>query len=213
VPSRGLGRRPGENRTREAILDAARKRFGEHGYDGATIRGIASDAGVDPALVHHFYGTKERLFAAAMRLPVVPSEIITLVLGAERERLGEEFGPRIGELLTGTMLRAWDVADIRTAFLGLLRSAATSEQGVVMLREFVSSTIVASLTQVAGLGDDAEGRFRATLVASQVVGLGFARYVLGLEPLASASTEDLVAAIGPTMQRYLTGDIAPHSPA
>jgi len=212
VQARGLGRRPGESRTREAILDAARKRFGDHGYDGATIRGIAGDAGVDPALVHHFYGTKERLFAAAMRLPVVPSEIITFVLGAERERLGEEFGSRIGELLTGTMLRAWDVADIRTAFLGLLRSAATSEQGVAMLREFVTSTIVASLTQVAGLGDDAEGRFRATLVASQVIGLGFARYVLGLEPLASASTEDLVAAIGPTMQRYLTGDIAPESP-
>ena len=212
MQARGLGRRPGESRTREAILDAARKRFGDHGYDGATIRGIAGDAGVDPALVHHFYGTKERLFAAAMRLPVVPSEIITFVLGAERERLGEEFGSRIGELLTGTMLRAWDVAGIRTAFLGLLRSAATSEQGVVMLREFVTSTIVASLTQVAGLGDDAEGRFRATLVASQVIGLGFARYVLGLEPLASASTEDLVAAIGPTMQRYLTGDIAPESP-
>jgi len=212
VQARGLGRRPGESRTREAILDAARKRFGDHGYDGATIRGIAGDAGVDPALVHHFYGTKERLFAAAMRLPVVPSEIITFVLGAERERLGEEFGSRIGELLTGTMLRAWDVADIRTAFLGLLRSAATSEQGVAMLREFVTSTIVASLTQVAGLGDDAEGRFRATLVASQVVGLGFARYVLGLEPLASASTEDLVTAIGPTVQRYLTGDITPASP-
>ena len=212
MQARGLGRRPGESRTREMILDAARKRFGDHGYDGATIRGIAGDAGVDPALVHHFYGTKERLFAAAMRLPVVPSEIITFVLGAERERLGEEFGSRIGELLTGTMLRAWDVADIRTAFLGLLRSAATSEQGVAMLREFVTSTIVASLTQVAGLGDDAEGRFRATLVASQVVGLGFARYVLGLEPLASASTEDLVTAIGPTVQRYLTGDITPASP-
>jgi AcrR family transcriptional regulator len=206
---RGLGRRPGESRTREAIIDAARKRFGEHGYDRTTIRGIARDAGVDPALVHHFYGTKERLFAAAMSLPVVPSEIITFTLGAERERLGEEFGPRIGEILTGTMLRAWDVAGIRTAFLGLLRSAATSDQGVVMLREFVTSTIVASLTQVAGLGDDAEGRFRATLVASQVIGLGFARYVLGLEPLVSASTEDLVAAIGPTVQRYLTGDIGP----
>jgi AcrR family transcriptional regulator len=208
-PGRGLGRRRGESRTREAILDAARKRFGDHGYDGATIRGIASDAGVDPALVHHFYGTKERLFAAAMRLPVLPSEIITGVLGAERERLGEEFGPRIGEILIGTMLRAWDVAGIRTAFLGLLRSAATTDQGVAMLREFVTSTIVASLTQVAGLSDDAEGRFRATLVASQVVGLGFARYVLGLEPLASATTGDLVAAIGPTVQRYLTGDIAP----
>ena len=105
------------------------------------------------------------------------------------------------------MLRTWDVADIRTAFLGLLRSAATTEQGVVMLREFVTSTIVASLTQVAGLRDDAEGRYRATLVASQIIGLGFARYVLALEPLASATTEDLAAAIGPTIQRYLTGDI------
>ena len=208
-PRRGPGRRAGESRTREAILDAARRRFGEQGYDGATIRGIAADAGVNPALVHHFYGTKERLFAAAMRLPVVPSDIITSVLGAERDRLGDEFLPRIGEVLTGTMLRAWDVADIRTAFIGLLRSAATSEQGVTMLREFVTSTILASLIQVAGLSDDEEGRYRATLVASQVVGLGFARYVLGLEPLASATTEDLVAAIGPTMQRYLTGDIGP----
>jgi AcrR family transcriptional regulator len=206
-PRHGPGRRPGESRTREAILDAARRRFGEQGYDGATIRGIAADAGVNPALVHHFYGTKERLFAAAMRLPAVPSEIITLVLGAERDRLGEEFDRRLGEILVGTLLRTWDVADIRTAFLGLLRSAATTEQGVVMLREFVTSTILASLTQVAGLGDDAEGRYRATLVASQVVGLGFARYVLGLEPLTAATTEDLVAAIGPTVQRYLTGDI------
>ena len=208
-PRRGPGRRAGESRTREAILDAARRRFGEQGYDGATIRGIAADARVNPALVHHFYGTKERLFAAAMRLPVVPSEIITFALGAERDRLGDEFQPRIGEVLIAAMLRAWDVADIRTAFLGLLRSAATSEQGVAMLREFVTSTILASLIQVAGLGDDAESRYRATLVASQVIGLGFARYVIGLEPLASATTEDLVAAIGPTMQRYLTGDIGP----
>ena len=206
-PRRGQGRRPGESQTREAILDAARRRFGEQGYDGTTIRGIAADAGVNPALVHHFYGTKERLFAAAMRLPVVPSEIITVVLGAERDRLGAEFGRHIGEILIGTVLRAWDVADIRTAFLGLLRAAATTEQGVVMLREFVTSTILASLTEVAGLSDDAEGRYRATLVASQVVGLGFARYVLGLEPLAAASNDDLVAAIGPTVQRYLTGDI------
>jgi AcrR family transcriptional regulator len=211
-PRPGPGRRAGESRTREAILDAARRRFGEQGYDGATIRGIAADAGVNPALVHHFYGTKERLFAVAMRLPVVPSDIIKNVLGAERERLGPEFGQQLGEILVGTMLRIWDVADARTAFLGLLRAAATTEQGVVMLREFVTSTILVGLAQAAGLSDDAEGRFRATLVASQVVGLGFARYVLGLEPLASAATEDLVAAIGPTMQRYLTGDLAPEPP-
>ncbi|HTQ91762.1 MAG TPA: TetR family transcriptional regulator [Streptosporangiaceae bacterium] len=204
---RGLGRRPGASRTREAILDAARKRFSEYGYNGTTIRGIAGDAGIDPALVHHFYGTKERLFAAAMSLPVVPSEIIMGMLSTERDRLGAEFSLRAGEILVRIMLRIWDVADIRASFLGLLRSAATTEQGVAMLREFVTSTIIASLTQAAGLGDDADGRFRATLVASQVVGLGFARYVLGLEPLAAASSEDLVAAIGPTVQRYLTGDI------
>jgi AcrR family transcriptional regulator len=209
LPWRGVGRRPGESRTREAILDAARKRFAEHGYDGATIRGIAADAGVDPALVHHFYGTKERLFAAAMRLPAVPSEIFTHLLAAERERLGGEFGSHLGEILVRTVLRIWDVADIRTAFLGLLRSAATTEQALVMLREFVTSTILTSLSQVTGVGDDAEGRYRAALVASQVIGLGFARYVLGLEPLAAADAEDLVAAIGPTVQRYLTGDIAP----
>jgi len=208
-PRRGPGRRAGESRTREAILDAARRRFGEQGYDGATIRGIAADAGVNPALVHHFYGTKERLFAAAMRLPVVPSEMLALALGAERDRLGGDFEGRLGEILVEALLRAWDMVDVRAAFLGLLRSAATTEQAMVMLREFVTSTILAGLSQVTGLGDDAEGRYRATLVASQVVGLGFARYVLGLEPLAAASSEDLVAAIGPTVQRYLTGDISP----
>jgi AcrR family transcriptional regulator len=201
------GRRAGESRTREAILDAARRRFGELGYDGATIRGIAADAGVNPALVHHFYGTKERLFAAAMSLPVVPGEIITSVLGAERDRLGEQFYQRIGEVLIGTLLRVWEVADVRTAFCGLMRFGATSEQGAVMLREFVTSTILTSLVQVAGLADDAAGRYRATLVASQVIGLGFTRYVLRLEPIASATAEELTAAIGPAVHRYLTGDI------
>jgi AcrR family transcriptional regulator len=202
------GRRAGENRTREAILDAARRNFGAHGYDGTTIRGIAADAGVNPALVHHFYGTKEGLFAAAMKLPVLPSEIIAGAFGAARDRLGDDFQAHLGEIMIGTMLRAWDVAEVRTAFLGLLRTAATTDQGLAMLREFVTSTILASLARAAGLGDDAEGRYRAALAASQVVGLGFTRYLMRLEPIASASIEDLVAAIGPAVQRYLAGDIS-----
>ncbi len=206
---RRAGRRAGESRTREAILEAARRDFGEHGYDGATIRGIAASAGVNPALIHHFYGTKERLFAAAMQLPVLPSEIMGRALGAARDRLGQDFEAHLGEVLIGTMLRVWDVPEVREAFLGLLRAAATTEQGLAMLREFVTSTIVASMIRGAGLRDDAEGRFRATLVASQVVGLGFTRHLLRLEPVASASIEDLVAAIGPAVQRYLTGDITP----
>ena len=206
---RRAGRRAGENRTREAILGAARRSFGEHGYDGATIRGIATDAGVNPALIHHFYGTKEGLFAAAMKLPVLPSEILARAFGAARDRLGDDFRAHLGEIMVATMLRVWDTTEVRTAFLGLLRSAATTDQGLVMLREFITSTILASVVRAAGLGDDAEGRYRAALVGSQVVGLGLTRYLLRLEPIASASIEDLVAAIGPTLQRYLAGDIIP----
>jgi AcrR family transcriptional regulator len=209
---RRLGRRGGDSRTREAILDAARRSFASRGYDTTTIRAVAAAAGVNPALVHHFYGTKEGLFAAAMNLPVRPSEMLAGALDAARDRFGDAFSAHLGEILIGTMLRAWDLPEVRTAFVGLLRSAATTEQGGTMLREFVASTILASLVRAAGLRDDAEGRYRAALVASQVVGLGFTRYLLRLEPIASAPVEDLVAAIGPAAQRYLTGDLAAPTP-
>lgn len=197
------GRRGGDSGTREAILDAARKRFAGHGYDGATIRGIAADAGVDPALVHHFYGTKERLFAAAMRLPVVPGELISAALAAG----AADPGASLGELMVQVALGAWDVAEIRDTFLGLLRSAATSEQALIMLRQFVTEAIVGRLSAAAQTADPAQARYRAALVASQVVGLGLARQVIGLEPLAKASRDELAAAIGPTLDRYLTGDL------
>ena len=205
---RRAGRRAGETRTREAILDAALRSFAARGYDGTTIRGIAADAGVNPALVHHFYGTKEGLFAATMKLPVLPSDLLSLAFSAARDRFGDDFEAHLGEVMVGTMLRAWDVPEVRTAFLGLLRTAATTDQGLAMLREFITSTILASLIRAAGPGESAEGRYRAALVGSQVVGLGFTRYLLRLEPIASASTEDLVAAIGPAVQRYLTGDLS-----
>jgi AcrR family transcriptional regulator len=200
------GRRSGDSGTRDAILTAARQRFGSQGYDGASIRAIAGDAGVDPALVHHFFGTKERLFAAAMSLPAVPSEAIDALLAAERARLGPDFADHLGEVLVRGMLTIWATVDIRAVFLGLLRSSATNEQAVDMLREFVTGTILAVLERSAVQGlSPAERRYRAALVASQVVGLGFTRYVLRLEPMASAPAEDLVAAVGPAVQRYLTG--------
>ncbi|HZR51842.1 MAG TPA: TetR family transcriptional regulator [Streptosporangiaceae bacterium] len=197
---RRAGRRGGDSDTRTAILDAARREFGEHGYDAATIRGIAAVAEVNPALVHHFYGTKEQLFAAAMRIPVVPSEVI--------KALAPDSPDHLGEALVRTLLTAWEVADVREAFLGLVRSAATSEQGAAMLREFVTGTILAAVAQMAGGPDEAGRRYRASLAASQVVGLAFTRYLLRLEPIASASADDLVAAIGPVIQRYLTGELA-----
>jgi AcrR family transcriptional regulator len=190
------GRRAGDSGTREAILDAARARFARVGYGAATLRGIAAEAGVDPALVHHFFGTKERLFVAAMRFPMLPSEFLSDVVTAERDRLGE--------VIVRLVMQLWDDADARSTALGLLRSAVTNEGAARMLREFVSSAIL-SVVQRAAATPDAE--FRASLVASQVVGLAFARFVVEFEPIASAGVDELVAAIGPTVQRYLTGEI------
>ena len=193
---RRSGRRSGESGTRQAILEAARRRFAEHGFDGATIRGIATDAGVDPALVHHFYGSKEKLFVVAMRFPIVPSEVLSRVAGAERDRLGEA--------IVRTVLGVWEADETRAQSLALLRSAVTNERAAAMLRQFVSSAI---LGNVAMFAEEEDAGYRASLVASQIVGLGIARYVVGLEPLASATPDELVAAIGPTVQRYLTGEV------
>jgi len=201
---RRSGRRGGDSGTREAILAAARSRFGDYGYDGATIRGIAADAGVDAALVHHFFGSKERLFAAAMRLPILPSELVAAALAAG----AREPGQSLGEHMLRTVLGAWDVAEMRATFLGLLRSAMTSEQAAGMLREFATETILGRIAEVAEPGSaGADGQFRAALVASQVLGLALTRYVLELDPLARAGTDELAAAIGPALERYLSGDI------
>lgn len=196
---RRTGRRSGESTTREAILEAARARFADHGYEGATIRGIAADAGVDPALVHHFYGTKERLFVAAMRFPIVPSEVLGSALEAGRDRLGET--------IVRTVLGLWGQPDALEQTIGLLRAAVTNERAAEMLRGFVKGAI---LSTVAAFADEEDAEYRASLVATQILGLGLVRFVLRIEPVASASDEDLVASIAPTVQRYLTGDLQPH---
>jgi AcrR family transcriptional regulator len=198
------GRRGGGSGTKEAILAAARARFGNLGYDRATIRGIADDAGVDPALVHHFYGTKERLFVAAMRLPLNPGEVVQAAFaqgGAAADR-------GLGAHIIRTVLGAWDVAEMRASFLGLLRSATTSEEAASMLREFATEVVLGRVAEAAGQGGASNVEYRAALVASQVLGLALTRYVLGLGPLTSASNDDLAAAIGPTLDRYLSGELS-----
>jgi AcrR family transcriptional regulator len=197
------GRRAGDSGTREAILDSARHEFAAHGYDGATIRAIAAGAGVDPALVHHFYGTKERLFAAAMQLPVIPSEVITAAL-ADGNRPP---GVSVGEHMVATALGLWESAGLRGPFQGLLRSAFNSEQAAAMLREFVTEAILGPVASVAGQADAEGAPFRASMIASQILGLAVTRYVLQFGPVATASQAELVAAIGPTIDRYLTGEL------
>ena len=212
------GRRAGDSGTREAILDAARRQFADRGYDGATIRGIAGDAAVDPALVHHFYGTKERLFAAAMRLPVVPSEVLTAAFAEAADGLGSGPGG-MGEHLVRMALTVWERTEVLGIFLGLLRSALTSEQAADMFRGFITDAILGPVAAVArararGRGDDDDGAdsedeaaYRAGAVATQMLGLAMSRYVIKLEPIASASPAELAATVGPTLDRYLTGPI------
>lgn len=219
------GRRAGDSGTREAILGAARRQFADRGYDGATIRGIAADAAVDPALVHHFYGTKERLFAAAMRMPFVPSEVITAALAGHGGSAGHAPAARsLGEHMVRTALTVWEETEVRGVFLGLLRSAVTSEEAAAMLREFIVDAILRPISAAAGAGavpaggeqaggdqaggDQADIAYRAAAVATQMLGLALSRYVLKLEPVASASHAELAATIGPTLDRYLTGPIS-----
>ena len=205
APRARTGRRAGDSGTREAILQAARLQFADRGYDGATIRAIAAAAAVDPALVHHFYGTKERLFAAAMRLPFVPSEVITAALTEG----GWADGESVGEHLVKTALTVWDHAGVRAAFVGILRSALTSEQAATMLREFITEAILRPVAAVASDTDPERTPFRSSLVGSQMLGLALTRYVVQLGPLAVAAPDELAAAIGPTIDRYLTGDLGP----
>jgi AcrR family transcriptional regulator len=190
------GRRPGPNQTRAAILDAARAAFAERGYDAVSIRAVAREAGVDPALVHRFYGSKEALFIAAMELPVSPSQLVQTLLAEGVERPGER--------LVRTFLELFDRPDAFAPFLALLRGAVSNERAAAMLREFLAREVLGRLAAAAS--PDRPG-LRASLAGSQIVGLAMARYVVRVPPLAGTDRETVVACVGPTIQRYLTGTL------
>jgi len=192
------GRRPGDARTREAILEAARLEFAALGYDRATIRGIATRAAVDPALVHHYFRTKEQLFAAALTIPSEPGEVVRRAVSVDAGSLGAT--------VVGSFLDAWEPVETRAPLLAMVRSAMTNEVAMGLVREYLERRVFIPLTEAVGLP---EARLRATLVGSQLIGLAMARYVARIEPLASASREQIVAALGPTVQRYLTEDLGP----
>ncbi len=190
------GRRPGTPDTRDRILEAARARFADDGYAGATIRSIATDADVDPALVHHYFGPKTQLFAAVLELPVDVGAVATSLLDGPRDQLGER--------MVRTFLGVWDTDDGRTRLRALLRAALTEDHAADALREFLLDAILGPVARALDLPD---ADLRATLAASQLVGMGVARYVIEVEPLASAPTDALVAAYAPTLQRYMVGDL------
>ena len=184
------GRRPGQTETREKILDAARHRFAELGYDGATVRGIAADAGVNAALLHHFFGGKQELFAAAMNLPVNPASLVSSILAGPRDLLGER--------LVRAFLAIWAAPEGRTPFIAMLRSAAANEQVALMMRQFMERAVLAEVARALDVP-----RVRVTGIAAQLIGVALLRYVIKLPPLVQASDEEIVAMLAPVAQYYL----------
>ncbi|GAB2973531.1 TetR family transcriptional regulator [Amycolatopsis acidiphila] len=190
------GRRPAGQDTRAALLDAARAVFSENGYEGATVRAIAARAGVDAAMVNHWFGGKDSLFAqAVLQLPFDPQEIVGMLLDGDLETLGERIVRRF--------VSVWDSSAGGT-FPALVRSLASHDQAAIGLRDFLIENI---LDRIMTRIEADHPQLRATLCASQLIGIGMVRYVARFEPLGSADVETVVAAVAPTLQRYLTGDL------
>jgi AcrR family transcriptional regulator len=189
------GRRPGPTTTREEIAAAARRQFAELGYDRATMRGIAGEAGVDAALVVRFYGSKEALFREVMALPPGVADAI--------ERLAD--GPRatLGRRLAGVVVGLLEDPRSRSIVLGRIRSASSHPDAAALVRETVTRDVG---RLVAAVTDDRPDT-RAVLVGSQVVGLALARHVVRVEPLASLPAADVVEYVAPVFQHYLVGPL------
>lgn len=193
--ARRTGRRPGNTDTRTAILEAARTRFASAGFANTSIRAVAADAEVDPALVHHYFGTKQQLFAAVVALPIDPEVALRAVDTAPVEQLGDT--------LVRAVVTVWDSA-AGPGVVAMVRSMLAGEPNLVrsFLLEVVLERVRARITT-----DTDDGRARMALVAAQMMGLLITRKVIELEPIASMPLDSVVAAVGPSVQRYLTGDI------
>ncbi|AVZ74547.1 TetR family transcriptional regulator [Streptomyces lunaelactis] len=189
---------------RERILEAARTEFAERGYDKTTVRGIARAAGVDPALVHHYFGTKDEVFAAAIEVSFEPALVIPAILGQGTDGIGE----RLARYFIGV----WENPTTRGPLLAIIRSALTHEAAAKVLRGFVLRRL---LERIAADLDVPDPKFRAELAASHMIGIAILRYVIRVEPLASADPEEIIKMVAPTLQRYLTdpGESSTSSPS
>ncbi len=193
---RRTGRRPGSGDTRGRILAEARVAFGERGYEGATVRDVAARAGVDAALVHHYFGTKQQLFLAATEFPVDVAQVVPRLLAGPRDGLGERFVRFVVEI--------WDRPEVRPLLTGIVRSATTDPVAAGMMRRLLAEGPFLALARAIDLPD---ARLRATLAGTQLMGLLIARYVVLVEPIATMTPAELAAMVGPVVERYLVGDL------
>jgi AcrR family transcriptional regulator len=196
---RPRGRRPAGEDTKATILEAARAEFAAKGYAATSLRAVARRAGVDPALVHHYFDGKDDLFTATLDAPANPA---ALVGGIVADAGGSLDG--VGERVVTTFLGLWDDVEAQARLRGLLRNALEHEAALRGLREYLTADV---LGRLGALVPDDEAPLRTGLVGSQLIGLAVARYVVGLPGVADAEPGTLAAAVGPTLQRYLTGPV------
>lgn len=191
---RGRGRPPGESDARDRIAAAAVHEFGEHGYAAATVRAIAARAGVDSALVHHYFGSKADLFAEVIGFPLRPDVDVPEILRGPREGAGER--------IVRYVLESFEQPEVRRRGVMLLRAAIGSKLTTPLVAGFLAREL---LPRIAGELDAPDAELRASLAASQIAGMLVARYIVRVPGIADAPVDELVARIGPTLQRYLFG--------
>jgi AcrR family transcriptional regulator len=175
-------------------VSAAGREFIDRGYDAASFRGIARRAGVDPALVHHYFADKAELFAETVSAPIRPDRIVAQILQGPRDRVGDS--------LVRMLLSAMENPKTRDRVIELLRTALGHHFAATMLRQFLFREV---FHRIADGLDVPDGELRATLAATQVVGLMVVRYGVRAEPLASESIDEVARRIGPVIQWHLTG--------
>ena len=191
------GRRAGSPETKAAILVAARDLFAQKGFAASTVRQIALNAGVDAAMIHHYFGSKDQLFLAAAEVEVDIPARIAQVLAGDIENFGID--------LVRTIVTAWE-SEAGPGLLAAFRTALADPASGRMLKEFLGAKVLGKLAARLPFSP-AESAQRVGLVASQIVGLVTVRYLLALPPVATLRVEDVVLSVGPTLQRYLTGDL------
>lgn len=197
---RGRGRRPGGRDTRASIIEAARQEFAAKGYDHASLRGIARQAGVDPALVHHYFEGKPELFAQTMNVRLNPQAILDAVVVGDSTQLGRR--------IVAAFLSVWDPPERRPSFVALVRSSMTSDEAARVLREFLAREVFGRIARQTGVRDP---ELRAALAAAQILGMAVLRYILKVPALVDASPEELVERLGPILQAHLVDSPADES--
>ncbi len=196
-PHRRPGRPRGPGTSREAILRAARAKFADLGYDRATIRGIAAAAGVDARMVTHYFRTKQHLFLEVVEPPIDPAGAIP---GGSHDMTPEEIGFAVARYLVAAL----ESEDQLHVILAVIRSASSEPDVVPLVRTFVTERV---LLPVASQVTADRPHLRAALIGSQIVGLVYARHLVGIDALAQADPETLVRALAPVITHYLTGDL------